>query len=125
MGENDRSDGGEGLPAVPAPDRADATANVAGRLKELLQKVLAESEDRQMDVPLHADLVELGVNSVDYLQFVLAVETAFGLEIPDDVVTDPALLTLDGWVNYLRRDAKEAFDKMSVAAADQRAATPP
>jgi acyl carrier protein len=45
----------------------------------------------------------LGVNSVDYLEFILNLEHALGIDIPDEAMMDPALNSVRAWSTYLER----------------------
>jgi acyl carrier protein len=47
----------------------------------------------------------LGVNSVDYLEFILNLEHALSIDVPDEAMMDPALNSVRAWSTYLERHA--------------------
>lgn len=63
--------------------RADSTAD---RIAELVRQIFAKRGlDRTIDH--HADLSEAGLSSLDTVNLMLAVETEFGVKIPDRDMT--------------------------------------
>jgi acyl carrier protein len=81
------------------------TETINARLSSHLEMLLVGAEGslryRAEDIGSDADFVELGVNSVDYLQFVIAIEQEFDLEVPDDLIASKTLLSLRAWEEYL------------------------
>jgi acyl carrier protein len=79
----------------------------AERLKQLLERVIAEGDAgaripaRHID--LQADFAELGINSVDLLEFVLGLEQEFGVRVLDDMLPEELPANLAGWLEVLLR----------------------
>lgn len=68
-------------------------------ITEALLEVAPEAEPET--VPAGADLrEELDLDSMDYLNFVIALHEALGIEIPE--VDYPSLATMEGGIAYLR-----------------------
>lgn len=60
--------------------------STADRIAELIRQILAKRGlDRTVDY--HADLSEAGLSSLDTVNLMLAVETEFGVKIPDRDMT--------------------------------------
>ncbi len=82
-------------------------SEIADRLKQLLERVLAEGEAGSRlsarDIDLRADFAELGINSVDLLEFVLGLEQEFGVRVLDDMLPEELPATLAGWLEVLLR----------------------
>jgi acyl carrier protein len=85
---------------------------LADRLRHLLEQVLAERDDalrvlsRQID--LHASFRDLGVNSVDLLEFVLRLEDALGVRVLDELPPDDLPNTLAGWIDLVNSRTRKA-----------------
>jgi acyl carrier protein len=79
----------------------------ADRLKQLLERVIAESDAGARlpagAIDLQADFAELGINSVDLLEFVLVVEQEFGVRVLDDMLPEDLPANLAGWLEVLLR----------------------
>jgi acyl carrier protein len=82
-------------------------SEMADRLKRLLQRVIAEGEAGNRlsarDIDLEADFAELGINSVDLLEFVLGLEQEFGVRVLDDMLPEELPASLAGWLEVLLR----------------------
>lgn len=63
--------------------RADSTAD---RIAELIRQIFAK-RGLERSVDHHADLSEAGLSSLDTVNLMLAVETEFGVKIPDRDMT--------------------------------------
>jgi acyl carrier protein len=79
----------------------------AERLKQLLERVIAEGDAGARvpagDIDLQADFAELGINSVDLLEFVLGLEQEFGVRVLDDMLPEELPANLSGWLDVLLR----------------------
>jgi acyl carrier protein len=79
----------------------------AERLKQLLERVIAEGDAGARvsagDIDLKADFAELGINSVDLLEFVLGLEQEFGVRVLDDMLPEELPANLAGWLEVLLR----------------------
>ena len=74
------------------------------QIKDALLQIAPEADPDA--VPPTADLrEELDLDSMDYLNFVIALHEALGLEIPE--VDYPALATMESGIVYLRRRLAE------------------
>lgn len=96
----------------PSDLSADAESTAAGdptqitvRLKELLAAVLSQNEGSLIesadDVAADADFAQLGVNSVDFLEFVTSIEREFHVDVPDEVLSERSLISLNAWTHFL------------------------
>src|SRR5262249_17339923 len=88
----------------PTPMERTATAD---RLKQLLERVIAEGGAGERvsagEIDLQADFAELGINSVDLLEFVLGLEQEFGVRVLDDMLPEDLPANLAGWLEVLLR----------------------
>jgi acyl carrier protein len=79
----------------------------ADRLKQLLERVIAEGDAGARvsagAIDLQADFAELGINSVDLLEFVLGLEQEFGVRVLDDMLPEDLPVNLAGWLEVLLR----------------------
>ncbi|MGZ8996677.1 MAG: acyl carrier protein [Rhodospirillales bacterium] len=79
--------------------------------KSLIAQILAVLKDiaPEVDVdrlePKHSFRDQFDLDSIDYLNFVMALEATFGIRIPD--IDYPRLSTLAGCVAYLERALAE------------------
>ncbi len=82
-------------------------SEIADRLKQLLERVIAEGEagsrPSARDIDLQTDFAELGINSVDLLEFVLGLEQEFGVRVLDDMLPEELPANLAGWLKVLLR----------------------
>jgi acyl carrier protein len=82
--------------------------------KRLIAQILAVLKDVAPDVdidrldPRHSFRDQFDLDSVDYLNFIMALEAAFAIRIPD--VDYPRLSTLAGCVAYLEHALVEGAD---------------
>ena len=83
------------------------------RVKEMLAKALRlkiSPKDIKNDAPLFGE--GLGLDSIDALELVLALEKEFGARIPDATVGAKVLVSVDGIVKFIK-------EKDSGGAANQ------
>jgi acyl carrier protein len=82
-------------------------SEIADRLKLLLERVIAEGQAGSRlsahDIDLDADFAELGINSVDLLEFVLGLEQEFDVRVLDDMLPEELPVNLAGWMEVLLR----------------------
>jgi acyl carrier protein len=80
---------------------------VEDRLNALLGRITAESGTSQVrsgsQIDPKAEFSQLGVNSVDLMEFVLRVEQEFGIDLLQDMNPDELPKTLEGWAELLQR----------------------
>ena len=76
----------------------DLTDRLTAILEEVLSHGVADIEGRDL---VNDRFAVLGVNSVDYLEFILNVEHALSIDIPDEAMMDPALNSVRVWSAYL------------------------
>jgi acyl carrier protein len=82
---------------------------IATRLKELLTQVLARNGEEPRTIDMQSGFAELGVNSVDLLEFVLGLEDGFGVRVLDDMLPEDLPTTLAQWADLLQnRTQKKA-----------------
>jgi acyl carrier protein len=76
-------------------------AAVQTRLRQLLYALLKQSSDCAFDsadaIADDVDLSSLGISSIDFLEFTLAVEQEFRVAILDSIEPDELPLTLVAW----------------------------
>jgi len=79
-----------------------APTDTIQRLAELLRTTVIGDSDREIEanVPLGAEGV--GLDSLAMVQFLTTVESEFGLEIPNDVWSSAAELSLDQLAHVVR-----------------------
>lgn len=91
---------------------AGGDSRITAKLKELLAAIVSQNEDSPIesadDVSSNADFAELGVNSVDFLEFVTSLEREFNVEVPDEVLGERSLISLDAWTRYLSEHSSRA-----------------
>ena len=73
---------------------------LVGRILAVLRDIAPEADVERLD-PGHSFRDQLDMDSVDYLNFVLALEAEFGVRIPD--ADYPKLSTLASCTTYLER----------------------
>jgi acyl carrier protein len=71
-------------------------------LKDILAKIVSENGNDPRQIDLQTTFAELGVNSVDLLEFVLRLEEGFGVRVLDDMLPDELPASLAAWVELLR-----------------------
>jgi len=75
---------------------------VEERLTELLRRVLeGESATGTAKISMDAPFSQIGVNSVDLLEFVIAFEDEFNYRVLDELLPEDLPSTLTGWRNLL------------------------
>ena len=72
-------------------------SDIAGRVKEIIVEHLSVDEDKVTDTASFID--DLGADSLDTVELVMAFEEAFGCEIPDDAAEK--ILTVKDAVDFL------------------------
>lgn len=82
----------------------DLTERLHAILEEVLSHGIADIDERDL---VNDRFAVLGVNSVDYLEFILNVEHALRVDIPDEAMMDPALNSVRAWAAYLADHAGE------------------
>lgn len=83
---------------------------IAEKLKALLLGVIAEGEGGRVKSAVEIDPVarfsDLGINSVDLLEFILRLEQEFELRVLDDMLPEELPDTLAGWLEVVSRSMK-------------------
>ena len=79
-------------------------SDVATRVKKIVVERLGVEEAKVTDTASFID--DLGADSLDTVELVMAFEEEFGIEIPDDAAEK--ILTLQDAVNYIQQNAKAA-----------------
>ena len=75
-------------------------SDIADRVKEIVAKQLGAEDEA---ITPEATLVEdLGADSLDIVELVMALEEEFGLEIPDDAAEE--IKTVDSAVKYIEKN---------------------
>ena len=81
---------------------SDLTDRLTAILEEVLSHGVADIEGRDL---VNDRFAVLGVNSVDYLEFILNLEHHLAIDIPDEAMMDPALNSVRVWSAYLSEHA--------------------
>ena len=79
-------------------------SNVAERVKAIIVEHLGADEDKVTDTASFID--DLGADSLDTVQLVMAFEEAFNVEIPDDAAEK--ILTIKDAVDFLEKNSAPA-----------------
>ena len=91
--------------AAPASDHSKFTS----KLRELLAAIVSQNEGSENitaeDVAPDADFAQLGINSVDFLEFVTAIEREFDVDVPDELLSERKLISIEDWARYLSQGA--------------------
>jgi acyl carrier protein len=86
-------------PSSPDP------AAVQARLRKILHALLAQNRDCAFEspdaIPDDVDLSTLGITSIDFLEFALAVEQDFQLAILDNINPNELPQTLTAWAQQV------------------------
>ncbi len=73
--------------------------NIASRVKSVVAENLGVDEDKVLDTASFVD--DLGADSLDTVELVMALEEEFGIEIPDDVAEE--MLTVQNAVDFVTK----------------------
>lgn len=73
--------------------------NVTSRVKSVVAENLGVDEDKVVDSASFVD--DLGADSLDTVELVMALEEEFGVEIPDDVAEE--MITVQDAVNFVTK----------------------
>lgn len=87
------------------------------QLAQILESLCAANEMVRRDADLRTDSFgAIGLTSVDYLEFILNVETELNIDVPDEALMDPALASVRLWADYLARHRDELATPLVGAA---------
>jgi acyl carrier protein len=75
-------------------------------IAERVKKIVVEHLDEAKAVPEASFIDDLGADSLDTVELVMAFEEEFNIEIPDDAAEK--ILTLQDATNYIQQHAKAA-----------------
>jgi len=70
------------------------------QLKDILCELLGDRADRSA-LNSVSKLQDLGINSIDYMRFVLLVEERFGIKVPDNAFTQDGPVTFGDWTRFI------------------------
>jgi acyl carrier protein len=76
-------------------------SDIGERVKKIVVEHLGVEEDKVTDVASFVD--DLGADSLDTVELVMAFEEEFGVEIPDDVAEK--ILTVKDAIDYIKKRA--------------------
>jgi len=76
--------------------------DISERVKKIVVENLGVTEDKVTDTASFVD--DLGADSLDTVELVMAFEEAFGCEIPDDEAEN--IKTIGDAVNFLKKNAR-------------------
>jgi len=78
------------------------STDIAARVKKIVVEHLGVEEDKLTEAASFID--DLGADSLDTVELVMAFEEEFGVEIPDDAAEK--IVTVKDAVEYLKQNAK-------------------
>ncbi|MBM3502761.1 MAG: acyl carrier protein [Alphaproteobacteria bacterium] len=78
------------------------STDIAARVKKIVVEHLGVEEDKVTEAASFID--DLGADSLDTVELVMAFEEEFGVEIPDDAAEK--IVTVKDAVEYLKQNAK-------------------
>lgn len=95
---------------LPAPAATASSSPSRERLRGLVTQIL---DEKQIARPFSDDetLAEIGIASIDMVTLLLAVETTFDLEVPQEEITTDvfrSVATIDALIQRLRPGAVQA-----------------
>ena len=79
------------------------------QIESRLRKVLADNVTLNVpieELALEDDLNHMGVNSISYIKFIVAVEEEYDIEFDDDQLTVGNLKNLDMFLDYIESKVK-------------------
>ncbi len=79
-------------------------SDIAARVKKIVVEHLGVEEDKVTDTASFID--DLGADSLDTVELVMAFEEEFGCEIPDDAAEK--IITVKDAIDYLTQNAEKA-----------------
>ena len=83
----------------------DTPRALAAHLRQILAAILADAPDDGEGTPdeiaTDVPFTDLGITSVDFLEFVITLEEELDTEVSDKALLEPSLLCLDDWADYL------------------------
>lgn len=83
-------------------------SEIAARLAAILREIAAAGGLPASDADLLSDSFgAIGLNSVDYLEFVLNVESELNIDVPDEALMDPSLRSVETWAAWLAENAAD------------------
>lgn len=79
-------------------------AELSNILREALADLILQGEKPAIvsaaEIEDDKDFREYGLTSVDFLEYVLALEQKLDTSIPDEAFTEASLLTINDWVEF-------------------------
>ncbi len=76
-------------------------------LRELLGAILRDADGEEScdvsQIDAQASLVDVGINSIDLMEFALSIENHFSISLLDNADPDEEPATLDDWANLVNR----------------------
>ena len=78
-----------------------AQADIFDRVNKTLRSVIPKGS-REAAIGLETDLQALGMDSLNFLEFLLALEDEFGLQLTDDVLRLKAVRTVSDALELVR-----------------------
>lgn len=73
---------------------------IIGAILERLQETGVGQQSRP-DLDLDTDFADLGLNSVDFLEFILEVENQLDMDVPDGALIDQTLHSARTWARFM------------------------
>src|SRR5262245_39833214 len=91
-----------GVRPMPTTDEVKTMSNIAERVKKIVVEHLGVEPEKVTESASFID--DLGADSLDTVELVMAFEEEFGCEIPDDAAE--TILTVGDAVKFLEKNAK-------------------
>lgn len=73
------------------------------KLDEMIIKYICESKEQKLDFPINLEthLSEIGMSSLEFIKFVVAIEETLDIEFDDKVLADSYFVIVGDLVDYV------------------------
>jgi acyl carrier protein len=78
-----------------------AQEEIYNMIKEFVFQVVSTSNGEITIGDIGDDLTDLGLNSVDYLEFIIKLENTFDVDIPDELLVENENTTIQSWAELI------------------------
>ena len=68
---------------------------------EKLKGIISQEFAKDQEITLETDLIEMGLDSLDIINFLFQIEELFGISVPEEDFEDKSLKVVGNMVDYL------------------------